>query len=85
VILWAGRIQPLKRLELAVRALAEPSATVDKRVTPLVVGGPSGPAGEQELRDLKNLLGGLGLGARVRFKGVQPYDALPATTEPRMW
>jgi D-inositol-3-phosphate glycosyltransferase len=78
VVLSVGRIQPLKGLELAVRSLGELPAAVDKRVTLLVVGGPSGPAGKRELRDLKNLIGELGLGEHVRFEGVQPHDRLPA-------
>jgi D-inositol-3-phosphate glycosyltransferase len=73
VLLFVGRIQPLKRADLAVRALAglgEPNATL------VLVGGPSGPDGEDELVELRALVESLGLAEQVRFVAPQPHAAL---------
>jgi D-inositol-3-phosphate glycosyltransferase len=73
VLLFAGRIQPLKGVDLAVRALAElgrPDATL------LVVGGPSGPDGPTELEKLHVLVDELGLQNQVRFVPPQDHGAL---------
>jgi len=73
VLLFAGRIQPLKGVDLAVRTVA---ALDDPSVVLLVVGGPSGPDGEQELRRTKELIHQLGVGEQVRFVPAQPHDRL---------
>lgn len=73
VLLFVGRIQPLKGLDVAVRALAvldEPRATL------LVVGGPSGPDGPAELEHAHDLVADLKLEARVRFVQPQPHHLL---------
>ncbi len=73
VLLFAGRIQPLKGVDLAVRALDElgrPDATL------LVVGGPSGPDGPAELEKLHLLVDELGLHDQVRFVPPQDHAAL---------
>ncbi len=73
VLLFAGRIQPLKGAGLAVAALAElgdPSAVL------LVVGGPSGPDGPAELARLHALVDELGLTDRVRFVPPQSHADL---------
>jgi D-inositol-3-phosphate glycosyltransferase len=72
VLLFVGRIQPLKGADLAVRCLAE----LDPEVTLLVVGGPSGADGEAELRRLHELVDELGLHGRVRFVPPQPHERL---------
>jgi D-inositol-3-phosphate glycosyltransferase len=64
VLLFAGRIQPLKGADLAVRALAE---LADPGAVLLVVGGPSGPDGPAELARLHALVDELGVRGRVRF------------------
>src|SRR3954470_13387763 len=51
-LLFAGRIQPLKGADLAVRTLA---ALNDAHAVLLVVGGPSGPDGDAELERLRDL------------------------------
>jgi D-inositol-3-phosphate glycosyltransferase len=72
VLLFVGRIQPLKGADLAVRCLAE----LDRDVTLLVVGGPSGADGEAELRRLHELVDELGLHGRVRFVAPLPHERL---------
>ncbi|MCZ7527652.1 MAG: glycosyltransferase [Acidimicrobiia bacterium] len=73
VILFVGRIQPLKGADLAVRALAELD---DRRAVLLVVGGPSGPDGRAELARLHALVHELRLEDRVRFVPPQPHRRL---------
>ncbi|HEX5615973.1 MAG TPA: glycosyltransferase [Acidimicrobiia bacterium] len=72
VLLFAGRIQPLKGADLAVRALA----ALPPDTNLLVVGGPSGPDGPHELRSLHRLAGELGVADRVRFVAPQPHRRL---------
>jgi D-inositol-3-phosphate glycosyltransferase len=74
VLLYVGRIQPLKGADLAVRCLAE----LDRDVTLLVVGGPSGAGGEAEVVGLRRLVAELGLESRVRFVAPQPHERLAA-------
>jgi D-inositol-3-phosphate glycosyltransferase len=74
VLLFVGRIQPLKGADLAVRCLAR----LDPDVTLLVVGGPSGTDGEAEVLRLHALVDELGLQDRVRFVPPQPHDRLTA-------
>ncbi len=73
VVLFAGRIQPLKGAELAVRAVAELG---DPRAVLVVVGYPSGPDGARELARLHALARAHGIESRVRFVGAVPHDAL---------
>ena len=73
VLLFAGRIQPLKGADLAVQALAELS---DESATLLVVGGPSGPDGSGELDRLHELAAKLGVTSRVRFVPPQAHADL---------
>ena len=72
VLLFVGRIQPLKGVDVAIEALARsrPDAIL------LVVGGPSGAGGEAERRRLGALVDELGVGARVRFVAPQPHHRL---------
>jgi D-inositol-3-phosphate glycosyltransferase len=73
VLLFVGRIQPLKGVDVAVKTLAalgRPDATL------LVVGGPSGPYGEQEVEKVGALVEELGLTEQVRFVPPQPHHLL---------
>jgi D-inositol-3-phosphate glycosyltransferase len=73
VVLFVGRIQPLKGLALAVRCIA---ALDDPNVTLLIVGGPSGPDGERELARVRALAAELGIESQVRFVPPQPHERL---------
>ena len=75
VLLFAGRIQPLKGVTVAIAALAELSATHPDAVL-LVVGGASGRDGAAELRAARSLADSLGLADRVRFIAPQPHHLL---------
>jgi D-inositol-3-phosphate glycosyltransferase len=73
VLLFVGRIQPLKGLDVAVQALAR-SARTDSIL--LAVGGPSGPDGAREFARVAALIDALGVGHRVRFIDPQPHHLL---------
>jgi len=75
VLLFVGRIQPLKGVEVAVRTL---SALVDDDLGArlLVVGGPSGPHGQDEVDQLRVLVDVLGVADRVDFIEPQPHELL---------
>ncbi|MCX7619504.1 MAG: glycosyltransferase [Acidimicrobiales bacterium] len=74
VLLFVGRIQPLKGLPVAIKTLALLEDWSDAHL--LVVGGPSGPAGHGELELAYRLVRGLGLVDRVRFVEPQPHHLL---------
>ncbi len=78
VVLYAGRIQPLKGLDVALGAIAQVADTLEREVLFVIVGGPSGPSGDREVARLQALARDLGLGTRVRFEGPQPHRDLPA-------
>jgi D-inositol-3-phosphate glycosyltransferase len=76
LLVFAGRLQPLKGPDVAVRSLATlRHRRPDLDVELLVVGGPSGPAasGPGQLAELARAEG---VGDRVRFLPPQPQDRL---------
>jgi len=73
VLLFVGRIQPLKGLDVAVRALA---ALGRSDATLVVVGGASGPAGGAELERIDKLVAELGLAEQIRFVEPVPHHLL---------
>jgi D-inositol-3-phosphate glycosyltransferase len=73
LLLFVGRIQPLKGVDVAIRALA---VLEDSSSMLVVVGGPSGPSGAAESERLARLVDELALGDRVLFLPPQPHDAL---------
>jgi len=72
MLLFAGRIQPLKGVDVAIEA----AARLGPDVTLVVVGGPSGPDGESERCRLDRLVAELGVGYRIRFVAPQPHAEL---------
>ncbi len=78
VVLYVGRIQRLKGIELAVRAVEQLVGAVEKDVVFMVVGGASGADGDDEVRRLNELVTELDLERNVRFMGPQRHDRLPA-------
>lgn len=77
VMLFVGRLQPLKGADLALRALEELVPALDREVSLLLVGGASGPGGEGEVARLGELARTLGVEDRVSFLGPQPHHRLP--------
>lgn len=75
VLLFVGRVQPLKGLDVAIEALADvrrshPTARL------VVVGGPSGPDGEIEAARCVALARNLGVADVLRWVPAQPHHAL---------
>jgi D-inositol-3-phosphate glycosyltransferase len=75
LLLFVGRIQPLKGAAVAVRTLASlvpdhPDARL------VVVGGPSGPQGETEVERLVALVDELHLSDKVVFVPPRPHELL---------
>ena len=73
IILFVGRIQPLKGLDVAVRALValdHPDAEL------VVVGGPSGAEGPAALAAARETAASLGVAGRIRFAPPQPHHLL---------
>lgn len=77
VLLYVGRIQPLKGLELALRSVEQLVPALDRSLSLVVVGGPSGATGSDELDRLKSLSRDLGIEDNVRFVGPKPHSGLP--------
>ena len=73
VLLFCGRIQPLKGLDVAVRALAELD---DRRAVLVAVGGASGRAGRFEVARIEKLAASLGVADRLRLVEPQPHHLL---------
>ena len=75
LLLFVGRIQPLKCADAAVETLAElRRGAEDYRL--VVVGGPSGPHGEKSLRGLHDVADARGVRDRVHFVDPQPHELL---------
>jgi D-inositol-3-phosphate glycosyltransferase len=75
VLLFVGRIQPLKGVDVAVRALAE-LTMVHPDALLVIVGGASGLDGPSEQIRVRRLVDELGLADRVRFVDPQPHHLL---------
>jgi D-inositol-3-phosphate glycosyltransferase len=76
LLLFVGRIQPLKCADAAVETLAELTRRGDEPYHLVVVGGPSGPHGEASLRGLIDLAEARGVRDRVHFVDPQPHELL---------
>jgi D-inositol-3-phosphate glycosyltransferase len=77
VLLFAGRIQPLKGIELAIRALDQLRHALVRPVKLFIVGGASGQQGSAETERLQALVSDLGLEGHVRWIGPKPHAELP--------
>jgi D-inositol-3-phosphate glycosyltransferase len=73
LLMFVGRIQPLKGVDVAVEALAKLERT-DARLW--IVGGASGKGGGAEVQRVRSLIADLGLDRRVRFVPAQPHHLL---------
>ena len=73
VLLFVGRIQPLKGLDVAVRALAQLGRPEARLV---VVGGASGAEGADELDRIHKLVAELGVAEQVRMVDPVPHHLL---------
>jgi D-inositol-3-phosphate glycosyltransferase len=76
VVLFAGRLQPLKAPDVAIRAFAEAVRRLPSDdLTLVLVGGPSGDGGAR--RDLVALAAAQGVGDRVVFLPPRPHAEMP--------
>jgi D-inositol-3-phosphate glycosyltransferase len=78
VVLFVGRIQPLKGLALAIEALAFLADRNGRssKARLVVIGGPSGPRGHEELTKAQGLIARHGLGERVTLVPPQRHEVL---------
>jgi D-inositol-3-phosphate glycosyltransferase len=76
LLLFVGRIQPLKCADAAIETLAELQSTGDEAYRLVVVGGPSGPHGEKSLQGLVDLADAHGISDSVHFIDPQPHELL---------
>lgn len=76
VLLYVGRIQKLKGLDLALRAFSELDSAIEQEARFVIVGGASGAGGETELARLRGLADDLGIASKVRFEGPQRHEML---------
>jgi D-inositol-3-phosphate glycosyltransferase len=75
VLLFVGRIQPLKSLDVAVEALAEVLVAHPDALL-VVIGGASGTAGDDEVARIDRLADHLGVHDHIRFVDPQPHHML---------
>jgi len=76
LVLFVGRIQPLKAADVAVAALAQIGPIGGRPPHLLIVGGPSGAQGESELTRLQRMIAELNLRDRVHLVAPQPHRAM---------
>src|SRR5580700_3282986 len=76
LLLFVGRIQPLKRADVAIEALAELCESGHEPYRLVVVGGPSGPHGEKSLQSLHDVADARGVRDHVHFVDPQPHELL---------
>ena len=76
LLLFVGRIQPLKCADVAIETLAELRAGGSEPYRLVVVGGPSGPHGEKSLQGLHDVADARGVRDFVHFIEPQPHELL---------
>ena len=72
-LLFVGRIQPLKGVDLTISTLSE---LEDKEARLILIGSSSGPEGPSEERRIRKMVEELGLTNRVLFVEPQPHEKL---------
>lgn len=77
VMLFVGRIQPLKGVDLAIASLEELVPALDRRALLVIVGGASGRNGDDEIARLRDLATRLDVLDNIVFAGPQPHERLP--------
>lgn len=75
IALFAGRIQPLKGVDIAIAALPLVKSS-NQSVQLVVIGGPSGAQGPAEVQRLEDLAVSLGVADRVHFIPPIPREQL---------
>lgn len=81
VLLFVGRLQPLKGVDTAIKALHELRSCHGfdmSSIKLLIVGGASGSSGATEPEKLRALARCLGLEDAIEFVSVQPQERLPS-------
>lgn len=78
LLLFVGRLQPLKAVDTAIRALAAllHDGPGSSKLKLMIVGGPSGLSGSEEVARLKALASELGVSDRLTMIPAQPQIAL---------
>ena len=76
LLLFVGRIQPLKCADCAIETLAELCQQDDEPYRLVIVGGPSGPHGEKSVQGLFDLADARRVADRVHFIAPQPHELL---------
>jgi D-inositol-3-phosphate glycosyltransferase len=76
LLLFVGRIQPLKCADAAVETLAQLNRPGDEPYHLVIVGGPSGPHGEKSFQGLVDLADAHGVADRVHYIDPQPHELL---------
>jgi D-inositol-3-phosphate glycosyltransferase len=76
LLLFVGRIQPLKCADVAIETLAELRAGGSEPYRLVVVGGPSGPHGDKALQSLHDVADARGVREHVHFVAPQPHELL---------
>src|SRR5580704_2326491 len=76
LLLFVGRIQPLKCADVAIETLAELLEAGGEPYRLVVVGGPSGPHGEKSLQGLHDAADARGVREHVHFIAPQPHELL---------
>ena len=74
VLLFVGRIQPLKGIDVAIETLAQLTSHPTARL--IIVGGASGQDGPATEKEIRNLVAHRGLTDRVLFVPPQPHHLL---------
>jgi D-inositol-3-phosphate glycosyltransferase len=76
LLLFVGRIQPLKGVDIAIRTLASVRARGLEGARLVIIGGPSGTKGDTEVANLKELVEDLGLFGSTVFVPPQRHELL---------